>query len=194
MYKLCKTEQSAARQRQLEKGLMELMLEKSYDEISVIDLCHRMQIPRKAFYRYFTNKDGALFALLDHTMLEFYAKGLRGAGGTAIGDLKEFFLFWHTHRDLLEALERSHLSGMMIERATILAQREKLMPRKILSWSLDLQGVAMSFAVSGLMSMVFQWHHQNYQISPEEITHVAISMLTKPLIHVSPSEPHTPGD
>lgn len=194
MYKLCKTEQSAARQRQLENGLMMLMLEKSYDEISVIDLCNRMQIPRKAFYRYFTNKDGALFALLDHTMLEFYAKGLRGAGGTAIGDLKEFFLFWHTHRDLLEALERSHLSGMMIERATILAQREKLMPRKILSWSLDLQGVAMSFAVSGLMSMVFQWHHQNYQISPEEITHVAISMLTKPLIHVSPSEPHTPGD
>ena len=194
MYKLCKTEQSAARQRQLEKGLMELMLEKSYDEISVIDLCHRMQIPRKAFYRYFTNKDGALFALLDHTMLEFYAKGLRGAGGTAIGDLKEFFLFWHTHKDLLEALERSHLSGMMIERATILAQREKLMPRKILSWSLDLQGVAMSFAVSGLMAMVFQWHHQNYQISPEEITHVAISMLTKPLIHISRNEPHTPGD
>ena len=192
MYKLCKTEQSAARQRQLENGLLALMLEKPYEEISVIDLCERMQIPRKAFYRYFTNKDGALFALLDHTMLEFYAKDLQSGGNTAIGDLKEFFLFWYTHKDLLAALERSHLSGMMIERATILAQREKLMPRKILSWSLDLQGVAMSFAVSGLMAMVFQWHDQNYQISPEEITRVAISMLTKPLIHVSPNEPHIP--
>lgn len=194
MYKLCKTEQSASRQRQLEQGLLAAMLEKRYEDITVSDLCDRMDIPRKAFYRYFSSKDGALFALLDHTMLEFYSNGLRGTGGTAIGDLKEFFLFWYAHRNLLEALERSHLSGMMIERATILAQREKLMPRKILSWSLDLQGVAMSFAVSGLMAMVFQWHHQSYQISPEEITRVAISMLTKPLIHVPRNGQHTPGD
>ena len=70
MYKLCKTEQSAQRQRQLEEGLLELMRLRPYDEISVVDLCEYLQIPRKSFYRYFSNKDGALFALLDHTLME----------------------------------------------------------------------------------------------------------------------------
>ena len=71
MYKLCKTQQSAARQRQLELGLLQAMLEQHYEEVSVSDLCDRMQIPRKSFYRYFSGKDGALHALIDHTLLEF---------------------------------------------------------------------------------------------------------------------------
>lgn len=194
MYKLCKTEQSALRQRQLEQGLLTAMLEKRYEDISVSDLCQQIGIPRKAFYRYFTSKDGALFALLDHSMLDFYAEGLRRAGGSALGDLESFFSFWYSHKELLTALEKSHLGGMMIERATILAQREKLMPRNILSWREDLQGIAMSFAVSGLMTMVFQWHQQGYITTPEEITQAAIAMLTKPLVQVPQSDRHTPGD
>lgn len=185
MYKLCKTDQSAARQRQLEQELLQAMQESNYEDISISDLCNRMQIPRKAFYRYFSSKDGALFALLDHTMLEFYTEGLRGTGGDALGDLKLFFLFWYQHQDLLEALERSHLSGMMIERATILAHQEKLMPRQIANLPPELQSIAMSFAVCGLMSMVLQWHKQKYRISAEEITQAAISMLTTPLVNTN---------
>ena len=185
MYKLCRTEQSASRQRQLEKGLLDAMLVMRYEDISVSDLCDRMGVPRKSFYRYFSSKDGALFALLDHTMLQFYTDGFRNAkGGTALGDLSQFFVFWDEHRELLTALEHSQLSGMLMERATILAQKEKLMPMRIQSWPTDLQGVAMSFAICGLISMVFQWHRQGYRLSAEELTRVATSLLTKPLISV----------
>ena len=71
MYKLCKTEQSANRQRQLEQGLLSMMAETQYDQISVSDLCTYLQVPRKSFYRYFTSKDGALHALVDHTLMEY---------------------------------------------------------------------------------------------------------------------------
>lgn len=183
MYKLCKTEQSANRQRQLEKGLLDAMLVTRYEDISVSDLCTNMGIPRKSFYRYFSSKDGALYALLDHTMLQFYTEGFRtGKSGTALGDLGQFFIFWHEHRDLLKALDRSQLSGILMERATILAQQEKLMPMRIQSWSADLQGLALSFAICGLTSMVFQWHRQGYRLSADELTGVAVAMLTKPLI------------
>lgn len=186
MYKLCKNEQSASRQRKLEKGLLEAMLVSRYEDISVSDLCARMGVPRKSFYRYFSSKDGALYALLDHTMLEFYTEGFRTEnGGTALGDLSQFFVFWHEHRDLLCALDKSQLSGIMIERATMLAQRERLMPMRILSWSADLQGLALSFAICGLVSMVFQWYRQGCRLSPEELTQVAAAMLTKPLVNGS---------
>ena len=50
-----------------EQGLLAMMEHRSFEEISVSDLCERMGIPRKSFYRYFSSKDGALMALLDHT-------------------------------------------------------------------------------------------------------------------------------
>ena len=90
-------------------------------------------------------------------------------------------------------MERNHLSGMMFERAVMLAQREKLMPQRMLTWSEDLQEAAMSFAVSGLMSMAFQWHRQQYRISVDKITEVAVGMLTRPLVQVNHSGQHTHG-
>lgn len=183
MYKDCKTEQSAARQRELEKGLLRMLMKHRYEEISVSDLCDEMKVPRKSFYRYFSSKDGALYALLDHTMMEFYEEGLHNPGvGTALGELDQFFLFWYEHRDLLDALQRSSLSGILVERATSLALRERLMPGYIRNWSPELQQIALSFSVCGLLSMVIQWHHQGFRTSPEEMTGLAKNILSRPLI------------
>lgn len=184
MYKLCKTEQSAQRQRDLERGLLEMMKHNRFEEISVSDLCDRMKLPRKSFYRYFSSKDGALFALLDHTILEFYEtgsiEGLRG--GTPTGDLERFFVFWKKHNDLIDALLRSNLSGMLVERAMNLAKQEQLMPGYVRSWEDTLQDVAMSFTVCGLMSMVIQWHNEGYRIPTERMAQAAVTMLSRPLI------------
>ena len=182
MYKICKTEQSARRQRELELGLLKMMLQHRYEDISVSDLCDQMEVPRKSFYRYFSSKDGALYALLDHTMMEFFDEGVRRNGGTALGDLEHYFVFWYQHRELLTALQRSSLSGILVERATILAQREGLMPNQMQTMRKDVQEAALSFAVCGLLSMVIQWHIQGYTVSPEEMTKLAKGMLTKPLI------------
>lgn len=185
MYKTCKTEQSAARQRQLELKLLQVMGRYRFEDITVSSLCQHMGITRKTFYRYFSGKDGCLFALLDHTMLEFFTSTDVAANkkiGTAIGDLDRFFYFWYDHRDILDALHKSSLSGILVERATSLALRERLMPRYITSWSTNLQTVAMSFAVSGLLAMVTQWHSQGFSIPPKEMTRVATAMLTRPLI------------
>ena len=184
MYKLCKTEQSARRQRELEQGLLAMMQHARFEEISVSDLCERMNLPRKSFYRYFSSKDGALYALLDHTLLEFYETGpLEGLrGGTPTGDLDRFFSFWKSHKDLLDALLRSNLAGMLVERAVSLAKQEELMPGYVKKWEETLKDIAMGFVVCGLMSMVIQWHTEGYRIPTEQMASAAVSMLSNPLI------------
>lgn len=185
MYKLCKSEQSAARQRQLEQGLLKAMLTKRYEEISISDLCDQMEIPRKSFYRYFSNKDGALFALLDHTLMEFDQLPNSSDtvfGSRALGDLERFFVFWYDHSDLLDALMRNRLSGMLVERATSHAFHERMMPSYLLSKDEKSQQLALTFAVCGLLSMVMQWHQQGYPESPSQMAWVASLMLTKPLV------------
>lgn len=177
MYKLCKTEQSARRQRELELGLLEAMKSQQYEDISISDLCDRMAIPRKSFYRYFSNKDGALMALLDHSLMEFD----QNRDG---GDLELFFQFWYERRDLLEVLMRSRLSGMLVDRATRHAVHERMMPGYLIQKDSQTQHMAMTFAVCGLLSMVMQWQQNSYQETPEQMAHIANMMLTKPLVSV----------
>ncbi len=185
MYKLCKTEQSAARQHQFELQLLEAMKSERYEDISISDLCHKMGVPRKAFYRYFSCKDGALFALLDHTMLEFhFSSGHQEKPGGALGDLDRFFVFWYEHRSLLDALERNNLSGILVERVTEFARRERAMPQYMRNWDAMLQDMTISFALCGLISMVIQWHRKGFRQTPEEMTRIATAMLTQPLLRL----------
>lgn len=185
MYKLCKTEQSAARQRQLEQGLLQAMQTQQYEDISISDLCDRLGVPRKSFYRYFSSKDGALAALLDHTLMEFEQSSQASSKvkpGTAAGDLERYFCFWHERKELLDALERSRLSGMLVERSTSHAIHERLMPRYLKRMSKEVQSMALTFCVCGLLSMVIQWHHGGYRESPADMAQIATMMLTRPLI------------
>ena len=188
MYKLCKTGQSAQRQRQLEEGLLQAMLARSYEEITISDLCEQLGIPRKAFYRYFSSKDGALHALIDHTLLDFEQQTgiLSGSGvGDIQVDLRHFFEFWQRQKALLNALERSGLSGVLVQRAISQAQSEYLLP--YYPTSLDLRSMqhhAITFTICGLMSMMTRWHRSGYAESPAEMARIAAAMLTQPLIRI----------
>jgi len=184
MYKLCKTEQAAKRQRQLENGLLNAMLHTRYEDISISELCDDLQIPRKSFYRYFSSKDGALFALIDHTIMDFQstADDTSFRGSNALGDLEQYFIFWDNHRDFLKALQRSQLSGLLVERSTNIAMQERMMPRYLLALEPSAQRMALCFAVCGLYSMVLAWQEGGFRESALEMSQLATSLLTRPLV------------
>lgn len=185
MYKLCKTEQSAARQREVEQGLLELMMIQRYEDISVSDLCSRVGIPRKSFYRYFSSKDGAFHALLDHTMMEY--EGF--AGPYAVGehrtlerDLERFFMFWMMKKPLLDVLAKSNLSGVLIERAIANSITENTLARRFLPQDQKpMQEQIITFCICGLMSMVMQWHKGGYPHSARIMAQTAVRLVTMPL-------------
>lgn len=185
MYKMCKTEQSAQRQRELEQGLLKAMSARHFDEISVSDLCAQIGIPRKSFYRYFSGKDGALHALIDHTLLEYEGFSISTKEDEARSyqkDLERFFLFWRHQKPLLDALTRSGLSGVLIERAIDHALSEVGTPRRFLiQHAPELRAHATMFGVCGLMSMVVGWHHSNYYQEPWQMAQIAVKLVTEPL-------------
>lgn len=56
------------------------------------------------------------------------------------------------------------------------------MPKQFKRLRPELQGLTMAFSVCGLMSMILQWHRQGFLISPDEMTRLAMGMLTTPLL------------
>lgn len=184
MYKLCKTEQSAQRQRQLEAGLLLAMNTKRYEDITISDLCTQMGVPRKSFYRYFSSKDGALYALLDHTLMEFekFTEPYQpGEARTLQKDLEGFFLFWVRRKPLLDVLERSGLSGVLIERAITYASEVVFPVRLLPGEPRQVQKQVVTFSVCGLMTMMITWHHGGYQEGSRDMARVAARLLCQPL-------------
>lgn len=185
MYKLCKTEQSASRQHELEAGLLAIMSAKRYEEISVSDLCGQLGIPRKSFYRYFSSKDGALQALIDHTLMDFEAfpTGLpSGEKRTAQTELERFFRFWFHQKPLLDAMARSDMSGILIERSISYAISGPSLPRRFLPHDTpEVQKQVTVFAVCGLMSMVLNWHQEGFALPVPHMAKLAVRLVSQPL-------------
>lgn len=185
MYKQCRTEQSAARQRELLDGLLEAMTQQHYDEITVSGLCEHMQIPRKSFYRYFSSKEGALHALIDHALLDFEsftARRMKG-GGAAQEEMERLFAYWYHKKDLLDALAKSGLSGVLVQRAIGHSILETMRDRRFLPpEEQHAQEYITLFVVSGLMSMVIQWHHDGYLQKPNQMAQIAIRLVSQPMV------------
>ena len=182
MYKLCKTEQSAKRQRELEQGLLKAMQQHSYEEISISELCQSMAVPRKSFYRYFSSKDGALYALIDHTLMEYETFARETGVRTLHKDLERFFRFWQQNSALVSALERSGLSGLLVQRAVAYSLNDVVSTIRFMADEVrEMKNQVMTFAVCGLLAMMLQWYQEGYKTSAREMAEMAQRLLTQPL-------------
>ena len=180
MYKQCKTKQSAARQRNLEQQLLQMMASQRYEDISVSDLCRRVGIPRKSFYRYFASKDGALHGLLDHILLEYALSRPREKGERTLRkEMERFFQFWLRNKKLLDALKRSNLSGILMERAVVLALARDTGSSGLTE---EERRLRITFVACGLMSTVLSWHGEGFLRSPAELSAAAEQLLSQPLV------------
>lgn len=188
MYKICKSEQSARRQQQLEEGLLQLMGECEYDSISVSDLCSRLQVPRKSFYRYFSGKDGALHALIDHTLLRYEEFTLFRSSDERRSlqrELTGFFRFWQEQKPFLDALSHSHMDGILVERSIRHALSASGIPSRFLPPdNPELRRQTVLFFVSGLMHMILFWHRSGYHPPAELMAVMAVQLIGHPLFPV----------
>ena len=185
MYKLCRTEQSAKRQREIEKCLFDILRIKNYDDITVTDICTKMNMPRKAFYRYFDSKDDALDALLDHSMSEYSGFTVDRSGETDRSltlELEEYFVFWYGQKDLLDALDRSGLIGNLIDRMIKFPVGDRIAVHRFLPYDDDkMRKNVLRFAFSGLVYLMVEWYRDGFVESTRSMAETACRLLKEPL-------------
>jgi len=185
MYKLCKTEQSTKRQREIENCLFEIMKEKRYEEITITELCEKMDMPRKAFYRYFDGKDDTLAALIDHSMSEYAGFTVDRSCETRrslTSELEEYFRFWYQKRDLLSVLDASGLMGILIDRTINYPVGDRILIAKFLPNDDEVtRDRVFKFAFSGLIYTMINWYRSGFAVSTREMATSACRMLREPL-------------
>lgn len=166
MYRKCTTEISALHQKQITQSLLDLMQKMAYDDITVTQLCQAAGITRRIFYHLFSNKAGALYALIDTTILEIesYGRDIPNAS-------ERFFRYWKENRLLLDALAENKMSGLLLERmiSNVLTEDYDLQYwLQLKGWSENSKEIII-FGISGLMGLVYSWHYDGFRRSPEEM-------------------------
>lgn len=185
MYKMCKTEQSVNRQRDIENILLRLMLEKHYDEITVSELCEAADMPRKSFYRYFDGKEGVKQSLLHHTIGDFnsFQNGRRAKKkGTLHEEFEELFMFWRSKKDVLDAFEKSGLIGLLIESATSYAMDEfSGIAKYMVDSEVREKEMTYHFVISGILAMTINWYRSGFAETVSNMAKTTTRIITRPV-------------
>ena len=173
----CTTEKTAENQKKLCRALLELGEKTPYEQIFVSDICQKAPISRRSFYRYFSNKDDVLYALIRDSIMECSVRSmdLRYDVNDLKALLTSFFLFWKEERSgLLDMLRKNRLEHLLMEIylewavAEVKAYPEKT-PRR----------TAMTFSVTGVMAVMFQWSDRDYDTPVEQLSSETAELLEK---------------
>lgn len=174
MYRKCATEISALHQRQVTDSLLELMQKMPFEDITVTQLCQSAGVTRRIFYHLFSNKAGALHALVDHKILDI------GSYGRDIpNESLRFFRYWKEQRAFLDVLAENGMSGLLLERMIRNVLEEDydilyLLRRN--GWGDNSQAVII-FGLSGLMGLLYSWQYSGYRQEPEEMAALIEQLL-----------------
>ena len=185
MYKLCKTEQSAKRQREIENVLLDMLRTRRFEDLTVTELCEYMKMPRKAFYRYFDSKEDALDALIDHTLGEYtgFIKAPEDSANRRLqSEIEEYFYFWRDKKKLLDALYRNGLIGLLIDKSVGFPVNDRVNIDKFQpDRDAFTKGIVLQFAFSGLIFVMLDWYRNGFKVSVPDISSAVCNVLTKPL-------------
>lgn len=174
MYRKCATETSVQHQKQVTDSLLALMEKMPYEDITVTQLCQTAGITRRIFYHLFSNKTGALHALVDHKILN-----IESYGRDIPNETLRFFRYWKDQKAFLDALAENGMSGLLLERminSVLTEHHDVLYWLQRNSWPNNSREIVI-FCLSGLMGLVYSWYYSDYQQDPEEMAELADQML-----------------
>jgi len=186
--KTSKNDRRSQRTRQLLAGaLVELMLEKRYDAITVQDILDRANVGRSTFYLHYTDKEDLLISEIARLIhgLEVYSAEIGHPQSGLLPSL-EFFRHVQQQRRLMQAFMSERGAERLIrdfqtQMSQIVEQNLRNLTDGEAAFSVPFSIVG-NFVASTLLMLIRWWFDHNLRQSPEEMDEI-FQKLVMPTIH-----------
>jgi AcrR family transcriptional regulator len=155
-------------------ALIELMLEKRFEHITVQDILDRANVGRSTFYAHFPDKESLLLSEIEHLLYQLNEHAAAGGQGPG-GPLPSLGLFRHVQEQ--RKLMRAFVSGPGAELLTQGFQRRvrQLIERNLQEWAdgdtepaVPLSVIA-NFVASTWLMLLRWWFDEGMRRSPEQM-------------------------
>jgi AcrR family transcriptional regulator len=173
--------------RLLGEALVDLSLEKGFDEVTIQDITKRADIGYRTFFRHYENKETLLYDVLEGILEEVL--NLIVPKAEEIEEKNDFimipaknitFLFEHAKENhILYKVLLSTSSGMGEKIMTFACKAASKNMTKIQNPKVPTD-IAAYHIVSSLIAMIRWWLDQNMPYSPEEMGEIASNLILKP--------------
>jgi|SRR6185312_7998831 len=177
----------------LHNALLSLLRSKSYDAITVEDLCAKAKIGRSTFYAHYASKDELLRARLTHlrdTLLErrrAAAVGHEAGKGLAFSGImfEHAYEHMHLHRHLLGNRGGSIAFAMIHDILSELVRDETASARRFAGGDALLRDFTTAYIVGAFMAVMDWWMKHGKTLSPQRIDALFQRAVAEGIVAVS---------
>ena len=183
MYKNCKTDISAQRQKHIAQCLLDMIAKESYEDITITELCQQAGVPRNTFYRYFANKEAVLKYLLGNSLREMLQKVVQSYHSSEEREMIYHITNWlrfYKEQERVWALFDDKLHGILI--GQVVAHYGSLLdPINKLDFR-NQQTKGIIFYAYGMQGILDVWRHFGYEQSEEEVAVQLYNIVRNPIM------------
>ena len=182
------SEQNLQRKKEIEDGLLALMQEIPYDQITVKDLTEHLHIARKTFYHYFSNKCDCLKSLTERLLYECTLQVMQEVPQGDTADVcRSRLRYWIKHKAFLDAINRNKLSFFFLNRTIKYIRKEEANLQQSLSTpDTQYDEDILFFYMSGQIFLLLKWSEEGFPLSLEEMVKKYLRLVEQPLIYTKP--------
>lgn len=166
----------------LQRALMTLIAERSYDDISVDDICRVAKVARSTFYTHYTGKDDLKRAGLETVATSFVSHGGSGSGGLAFS--LPMFRHAQDHIHHYRAMKDNH--GAAVALGTIRQMVTSQLRKELRTSSLPAgeREFATEYLAGAFMAVLAWWLEEGLPSPSEEMDRLYQTMSTGALAGV----------
>ena len=167
------------------ESLFQLIEHKDYNNITISQIVDKAGLARRTFYRYFKTKNQVIEYTVKFLMQDFASTILKNHSQTQKTIISSYFEFWSNHFDILEALNKAHLSyfiednllTLMYEVAIEVGHAPKEIDAEKRIEIYEKYKFDFTFKLSGLWKVTILWISESPRKSPEEISKIVNKLL-----------------
>jgi len=164
-------------------ALLELMKNKNYRDITIVDIVNKAELGRRTFYRYFKTKDELLMLYCD-VLIQDFAKMILEKEETNLYTVSlSYFEFWNLHIEFLKLLGQSDMLYFIGDKLPELFAKTALMIKHVNKSDFDKVTrehlYSIYFNAGGYWSITKKWAEKQDRETPEEIARIISNLIFK---------------
>lgn len=169
MYKKHSNPAAIETQEKIRISLLDALKSKPLKQVKISDICKASGVSRNAFYRNFDLLEDVLLYHLDTLCVDMVdmLSGLPKTNQYMEVYMATFFRFWYERRDTLDLFFRNNISNLLVHRLSEMIEFTMEDSPRTPSSPNPIKGYV--FFSGGMVSVLYTWIRNDYNISPEDL-------------------------